>query len=173
MKINEIVKEEQGTISKIEPGKAITVAMPDGTLITKDLTKDPTALDKDAQGNPIFNLTSQPNQTSSGTTPVDKPLTTGARIEINTTPGETMVSPTLETQEEDEEQSDLISSGNKPIGADQTDSLLSAKKGHGVIDGRFERFARGKDMGNRSMNAKSVLPENDELERWLTIARLK
>lgn len=174
MKINEIIREDQGTIKALEPGKSVTVAMPDGTLITKDLTKDPGAIGKDAQGNPVFNMANQP-QTGTAGQPQEKPLTPGTQIGINTdaqsSSSETMgehpagISAFETADEEEEEKNDTFSSGkNKDIGGDPTDSFIRQ-----VTDKSFERYARGKP----TMHQEKKLAENDELQRWLTIARLR
>ena len=94
-------------------------------------------------------------------------------------PGSTVTStsnPTLENQEEDEEESDLMASGNNyDISGDPTDEWMGSKLGHGVVDGKWERSARGA-MTNRdpvSFSPVHKLAESDELYKWLTIAGLK
>jgi hypothetical protein len=102
MKINDITKayinkrvnhtnEEmgQGVITNYQPGKSVAVTMPDGTQIQKDLTKDPTAITKDANGNPIFNLAG--HQTPSTATPqtAQQQFAPGTHIAINTDPNAT------------------------------------------------------------------------------------
>ena len=180
MKIKDIIKEADGkaVITNYQPGKSVEVTMPDGTLIKKDLLTNPNAISKDEQGNPVFNLSTSP-QAGSAAAPQQKPITTGTQVDVNTDPNatgqqgissETLGGETMgETQEEDQEEQDLIGSGDDgDIGGDPTDELINS-----VIDKNFERSARGKSMSNKSVNVRNVLPENDELSRWLTIARLR
>jgi hypothetical protein len=141
--------------------------MPDGTQIKKDLTKDPSAIGKDEQGNPVFNLASQGGSPGAPVVP-EKPLAPGAQIAINTDPSQNLSLPTLETQEEEQEEEDLMHSGkNKDIGGDTTDEFINQ-----VIDRKWERFSRG-SMSPKGVASRNVLPESDELSKWLTIAGLK
>lgn len=195
--------DSQATVTNYQPGKSVELAMPDGTKITQDLIKNPNAVGHDEQGNPVFNLDSiqgdqagqppQPGQPvpptsgqptpTSGQTPASgqpiKPITPGSHIEVNSDPLKTMGQQTMgvsENTEEDEADDDLIGSGKDgDVGGDATDSLLGSKPGHGIMDGDFEKKSRGgkSSGGNTPSTAKSVLPESDELYRWLTIARLR
>jgi len=160
MKIRDILQEtdNKAVITNYQPGKSVEVKMADGTIVKKDLASNPTALSNDPQGNPIFNLNSTAPQ---GATPT-KSITPGTQIDVNTDSlGQTSMG---ETQEE-EENDDLIGSGKDgiiggPSGGDKTDDLI-----HDVTDKEFEQHARGDRTTSNS--------ENDELNRWLTIARLK
>jgi hypothetical protein len=168
MKINDIVKEEtQAVITNYQPGKSVEVAMPDGTQIKKDLTKEPGAITKDEQGNPIFNMMAQPGQAGTMGQPAEKPITTGMPIGIITDPSKL---PTLEAQdEEDAEEDDLIGSGEDgDIGDDATDSFINQ-----VVDREYERSSRGSISPRGGQAVRNVLPEGDELYKWLTIAGLK
>lgn len=178
MKIKDILKETDGqaVITNYQPGHSVEVTMPDGTLVKKDLIKNPNAIGKDEQGNPVFNLASM-QQDAAGQQPQTKPITTGTQVSVNTDPSKTMGQEAMgdnpagitafETQEE--EDNDLIGSGKDgDIGGDPTDEFINQ-----VIDKGFERSARGKGMSNSPVNSHDVLPENDELKRWLTIARLR
>lgn len=172
MKINDIINEtgSQAVITNYQPGKNIAVSMPDGTQIQKDLTKDPSALSKDEQGNPIFNLNSQPSQGTMGSEPIEKPITTGSQINIITDPSQEVK--TLETNEEELEANDVMSSGkNLTIGRDPTDSFIDSIK-----DRRWERAARGAISSKESGSFGPIsgkLAESDELYKWLTIAGIK
>lgn len=169
MKIKDIIKEEdtKATITNYQPGKSVEVKTADGTQITKDLTKDPSAIGKDEQGNPVVNLSSQGGSPGAAVVP-EKPLAAGAQITVNAESLVNMPVLTPETQEEDKEEDDLIQSGkNKDIGGDPTDEFINQ-----VVDRKWERFARG-DMRPRGSIDRVVLPESDELYKWLTIAGLK
>lgn len=177
MKIKDIIKENldgKAVITKYQPGKSVEVTMPDGTLITKDLVTNPSALSKDEQGNPIFNLATSPQSGTAASPQQQKPISTGTQVDVNTDPNaigqQSISSETMgETHEEEQEDADLIGSGKDgDIGGDPTDELIN-----NVVDTEFERSARGKSMSNKTANARNVLPENDELNRWLTIARLR
>lgn len=158
MKINDIVNEagNQAVVTNYQPGKTIAVTMPDGTQIQKDLTKDPSAIGKDEQGNPIFNLTSQPQGTMGSEPKEENPLKTGSQIDINMG-GEIK---TLETSEEELEKNDVTK--NTSIGGDPTDNFINS-----IIDKKWERAARGIPKQNNKLS------ENDELYKWLTIAGIK
>ena len=95
----------------------------------------------------------------------------GAEVELPADFGSTL---TAETQDEtDKSEQDLITTGeDDDIGGDPTDSLISDKPGHGIIDRSFEKFARN-SMGPKDNASRSVLPESDELSKWLTIAGLR
>jgi len=168
MKINDIVKEDgtHAVVTNYQPGKLVSVTMPDGTQIQKDLTKDPTAIGKDAQGNPVFNLTGQQGSAGAMQT-TEKPITTGSQISINTNPSQMMGMG--ETSEEELEDDDLVDSNNE-IGGDPTDNFID-----GIIDKRFERGARGSMSSKQtgSFGPVSGLKESDELYKWLTIAGIK
>jgi hypothetical protein len=86
----------------------------------------------------------------------------------STTPEQTMG----ETQDEyEQEQNDLIGSGKDgDIGGlgDKTDDLISD-----VEDKKFTRASRGSVPESRTNSNVKKLAEDDELSRWLTIARLK
>lgn len=171
MKINDIINEagSQAVITNYQPGKTIAVTMPDGTQIQKDLSKDPGAISKDEQGNPIFNLASQPSQGTMGSDNTEQnPLKTGSQIDVNLG-GDIK---TLETNEEDLEADDVISSGkNKKIGGDPTDEFIND-----VIDKKWERSARG-SISSKDQASYGPIPgklaETDELYKWLTIAGIK
>jgi hypothetical protein len=92
----------------------------------------------------------------------------GAEIEIPTEIS------AFETQDEEEaSEDDLIGSGkNQDVGGDPTDSLVSDEPGHGIIDRSFEKFARN-SMSPKDNTTRNVLPESDELSKWLTIAGLR
>ena len=122
MKINEIIKESSSTavVTNYKPGELVAITMPNGTQIQKDLSKDPGAITKDEQGNPVFNMSSLGSSGSAGSMQTsDKPITNGTQIAINTDgqgSGETMGHDTpgitaFETQEEDLEDEDLMGSG--------------------------------------------------------------
>lgn len=170
MKINDIINEagSQAVVTNYQPGKTIAVTMPDGTQIQKDLTKDPGTISKDAQGNPVFNLSSQPQGTMGSEPKEENPLKTGSQIDINLG-GDIK---TLETSEEELENDDVISSGkNKKIGGDPTDEFINS-----IIDKKWERSARG-SISSKGQSSLSPIPgklaETDELYKWLTIAGIK
>lgn len=75
--------DTQGTIVASDD-KSITVQMPDGTQIKKDLVG---AITQDAQGNDVFNMSTQPNQTNptQQQTPQQR-LAAGTKIAISTQP---------------------------------------------------------------------------------------
>ena len=214
MKIKDIVNEDdsQATVTNYQPGKSVELSMPDGTKITQDLEKNPTAISNDEQGNPVFNLNAiqqgQPGQpvpptsgqpvpptsdqpvpptsgqpvppTSGQPVPPTsgqpmKPITTGSHIEVSSDPAKPIGQQTMGVSENMAED-DLIGSGKDgDIGGDATDSLLGSKRGHGIMDGDFEKKARGlkSAVGSAKSNGRKHLPESDELYRWLTIARLR
>lgn len=136
------------------PPEKMTAIHPVDPANPNKLTMDPTTL-------------SQPDKPEQSTEPGIK---IGSEVEIPQG-----MTPTMgETQEEDAEENDLIGSGKDgDIGGDPTDELIDGGPGHGVVDREFERSARGSSMSNKSNNVRNVLPENDELSRWLTIARLR
>ena len=182
MKIKDIVNEDdsQATVTNYQPGKSVELSMPDGTKITQDLEKNPTAISNDEQGNPVFNLNAiqqgQPGQPVPPTSgqPM-KPITTGSHIEVSSDPAKPIGQQTMGVSENMAED-DLIGSGKDgDIGGDATDSLLGSKRGHGIMDGDFEKKARGlkSAVGSAKSNGRKHLPESDELYRWLTIARLR
>ena len=184
MKINEIIKESSSTavVTNYKPGELVAITMPNGTQIQKDLSKDPGAITKDEQGNPVFNMSSLGSSGSAGSMQTsDKPITNGTQIAINTDgqgSGETMGHDTpgitaFETQEEDLEDEDLMGSGVDHLKNphDRTDDYIND-----IVDKRFERGARGSMSSKTSGSFGPVsgkLQESDELYKWLTIAGIK
>ena len=79
----------QGVITNYQPGKSVAVTMPDGTQIQKDLTKDPSAITKDAKGNPIFNLAGQQSPSSATPQTAQQQFAPGTQVAINTDPNAT------------------------------------------------------------------------------------
>ena len=184
MKINEIIKESSSTavVTNYKPGELVAITMPNGTQIQKDLSKDPGAITKDEQGNPVFNMSSLGSSGSAGSMQTsDKPITNGTQIAINTDgqgSGETMGHDTpgitaFETQEEDLEDEDLMGSGVDHLKNphDRTDDYIND-----IVDKRFERDARGSMSSKNSGSLGPIsgkLHESDELYKWLTIAGIK
>ena len=163
MKIKDIVHEAatQAVITNFQPGKSVEVSMPDGTQIKKDLIKDPGAIAKDQQGNPVFNLAGSAQGTS-GLSTQQKPITTGTAVTVNTDPTAKF---TAETQEEDDT---IESEKNQDIGGDPTDEFIDD-----VVDHSWERSSRSYNMNGKVSGSRGILPENDELSKWLTIAGLR
>lgn len=148
MKISELLREDEnvGTIGNIS-GDEVTIKKADGTE-TKTTAK---ALIPGPDGK---------------TVQID-PAIAAASIK----PG-TPVTTTISEDEDDDEAAkssdDLIGSGKDgDIGGDQTDAFINQ-----VIDRDFERSARG-SMSPTTKQSRNILPESDELQRWLTIARLR
>jgi hypothetical protein len=168
MKIKDIVNETgtQAVITNYQPGKSVAVAMPDGTQIQKDLTKDPGAIGKDEQGNPVFNLAQHDTNTMGEPATQVKPISNGSQININTDPNQEINA--LENTEEHQEEEDLINQYNRDIGGDKTEGYIND-----VIDKKWERTARSGAMAGKNSGTRSTLPESDELSKWLTIAGLR
>jgi hypothetical protein len=77
-------QDAQGTIVASDE-KTVTVQMPDGTQIKKDLLG---AITQDAQGNDVFNMTTQPDGQANPTTQQtpQQRLAAGTKITINNQP---------------------------------------------------------------------------------------
>lgn len=171
MKIKEVM--ESYKVTQNSP-QGLELTAQDGTKMVLPPEKL-SAIQADPNNPNKFSMNPQAMQSTTNTTELGPKV--GAEVELppelsGSQPGaNTMGSqPMGEMQDEEEmEKNDLIGSGKDGhIGGsgDPTDDLISD-----VEDKKFTRFARG--MGNRPVNNKSVLPENDELNRWLTIANLR
>ena len=91
--------DQEGTIVASDD-KSITVQMPDGTQIKKDLLG---AITQDAQGNDVFNMTTQPGSPTNPTTQQtpQQRLAAGTKIAIsNQAPQQTMGAPARPMAEE-------------------------------------------------------------------------
>lgn len=181
MKIKDIVenfsvtsKDARG-ITLTDKVKGITLTVPPDQAAAFQI--DPQNPNKFSMNQQALQQT--PNAASPDQLPGPK---VGAEVELSPNSSETMGTephdqqnqgmtpqPMGETQEDedeyDREGDDLIGSGKDgDIGGDPTDNLISD-----VEDKEFTRFARG----NITKPSKKELAENDELARWLTIARLR
>ena len=162
MKIKEIMENYKVTQSTPQ---GIELTAPDGVKLTLPPEKmtaihqvDPNDPNKLSLNPVAMTQTDQTSQQPTGPK-------VGAEVEIpselssqlSTTMGETS----------DEEEADLVKSGNNPIGGDPTGKLIDK-----IIDRAYEKSARG-SMSPKGNSSRNVLPENDELNRWLTIAKLR
>lgn len=182
MKIKDIVenfnvtsKDARGiTLTDKEKGITLTVP-PDQAAAFQIDPQNPNKFSMNQQA-----LQQTPNAASPDQLPGPK---VGAEIEIAPNSSETMGTdpqaqqnqaapqPMGENQEEDDEdeydkeEDDLIGSGKDgDVGGDPTDDLISD-----VEDKKFTRYSRG----NITSPPSKKLAEDDELNRWLTIARLR
>jgi hypothetical protein len=91
MKINEVTGT-QATLSAYQPGKMASFTMPDGTVITKDLTKNPNLFATDTAGKMTANLMTNPTAAGqpTGQQPGQQPLTVGTKLDVNLNPSEDM-----------------------------------------------------------------------------------
>jgi len=163
MKIKEIMENykvtqssPQGIELTAQDGVKLTLPPEKMTAIHQVDPNDPNKLSLDP--NAMTQTTSTDQQQSGPKVGAEVELPTDLSSQLSTTMGETS----------DEDQEDLVDYGNGDVGGDRTDKLISK-----IVNKAYERSARGNSMSSKGNSTRDVLPENDELNRWLTIANLR
>jgi hypothetical protein len=163
MKIKEIMENykvtqssPQGIELTAQDGVKLTLPPEKMTAIHQLDPSDPNKLSLDP--NAMTQTSSTDQQQVGPKVGAEVELPSDLSSQLSTTMGETS----------DEEQADLVDNGNNDVGGDRTDKLINK-----IVDRAYERAARGSNISSTGGNSRDVLPENDELNRWLTIANLR